>query len=72
MWKILGEKKMITETEQPQDKEERKRRVWELVLQGFTQQQIAEKFDQSLKTISRDVQEIKKECAEWMEALPKG
>jgi len=63
---------VITETEQSQDKEERKRKVWELVLQGFTQQQIAEKFDLSLKTISRDVQELKKESAEWMESLPKG
>jgi len=60
MWEILGEKKVITETEQSQDKEERKRKVWELVLQGFTQQQIAEKFDLSLKTISRDIQELKK------------
>lgn len=72
MWEILGEKKVITETEQSQDKEERKRKVWELVLQGYTQQQIAEKFDLSLKTISRDVQELKKESAEWMESLPKG
>ncbi len=72
MWEILGEKKVITETEQSQDKEERKRKVWELVLQGFTQQQIAEKFDLSLKTISRDIQELKKESAEWMESLPKG
>jgi len=41
-------------------------------LEGYTQQQIAEKFDVSLKTISRDFQELKKESAEWMETLPKG
>jgi len=72
MWTILGEKKLNSEPESQQEKEERKRQVWNLVLQGYTQQQIAEKFNVSLKTISRDFHELKKESAEWMETLPKG
>ena len=72
MWKVLGEKKLNSENPPPEEKEERKRKVWDLMLQGYTQQQIAEKFCVSLKTISRDFQELKKESAEWMEALPKG
>jgi len=72
LWKILGEKKLNSENPPPEEKEERKRKVWDLMLQGYTQQQIAEKFGVSLKTISRDFQELKKESAEWMEALPKG
>jgi len=59
-------------SDQNQKVENRRKQVWDLLLKGFTQQQIADKFDTSLKTISRDVQELKKESAEWMESLPKG
>jgi len=50
----------------------RKQKVWDFLTQGFTQQQIADKLQVSLKTIFRDFQEIKKESIEWMETLPKG
>lgn len=50
----------------------RKQKIWNLLTQGFSQQQIAEKLQVSLKTVSRDFKEIKKESMEWMEALPKG
>ncbi len=50
----------------------RKQKVWDFLTQGFTQQQIADKLQVSLKTIYRDFQEIKKESIEWMETLPKG
>jgi len=63
---------LSSESEQPHEKEERKRQVWQLMLQGYTQQQIAEKFDVSLKTISRDFQEIKKDSVRWMDNLTKG
>ncbi len=52
--------------------EKRRKEIWNLFLQGFTQEQIAEKFKVSIKTISRDFKELKKESVQWMEALPKG
>lgn len=50
----------------------RKQKVWSLFMQGFTQEQIADKLNVSAKTISRDFQELKKESMEWMNALPEG
>ena len=50
----------------------RKQQVWSLLTQGITQQQIADKLNVSLKTISRDFQELKKESIEWMNTLPDG
>lgn len=50
----------------------RKQKIWNLITQGFTQEQIANKLKVSLKTISRDFQELKKESIEWMNALPEG
>ena len=50
----------------------RQQKVKDLLLQGFTQEQIAEKLDVSEKTIQRDVAEIRKADVEWMENLPKG
>jgi len=58
--------------EHNQKVENRRIEVWDLLMQGFTQQQIADKLDVSLKTISRDIKEIKKESVQWMESLPKG
>jgi len=72
MWKVLGETQLNSESVQPLEKEERKSQVWNLILHGYNQQQIADKFGVSLKTISRDCQELKKGSAEWMETLPKG
>lgn len=43
-----------------------------MYIQGHTQQQIAEKLNVSLKTISRDFQELKAESKEWMNTLPEG
>ena len=51
---------------------QRKQKIWNLITQGFTQEQIANKLKVSLKTISRDFQELKKESIEWMNALPEG
>jgi len=50
----------------------RRKKTWDLYLQGFSQQDIAEKLNVSYKTISRDFHEMKKESARWMETLPKG
>jgi len=50
----------------------RKQKVWDLTLQGFTQEEIAEKLDVSTKTISRDAKEIKKDSIRWMDTLPRG
>lgn len=43
-----------------------------MYIQGCTQQQIAAKLSVSLKTISRDFQELKTESKEWMNNLPEG
>ena len=51
---------------------ERKQKIWELHTLGFTQSQISEKLDVSLKTISRDYAELKQESLEWLDSLPKG
>jgi len=50
----------------------RKQKVWDLTLQGFTQEEIAGKLDVSTKTISRDAKEIKKDSIRWMDTLPRG
>jgi len=50
----------------------RKQKVWVLMKQGFPQEKIAKKLDVSTKTISRDVEEIKKDAVEWMDTLHKG
>lgn len=50
----------------------RRKKIWDLYIQGYTQQQIAEKLGMSIKTISRDFQELKKESKEWMNTLPEG
>ena len=55
-----------------QEIEQRKDEVVLLYLQGFSQELIAKKLGTSLKTISRDFQELKEKSIEWMEALPKG
>ncbi len=50
----------------------RRQKAWGLFIQGFSQQEIAEKLNVSYKTISRDFHELKKESAKWMETLPRG
>lgn len=50
----------------------RKQKIWELFLEGLTQQQIAEKLGVSVKTVYRDFQELKNESVEWMKSLPQG
>ena len=50
----------------------RKQKVYDLILQGLTQEQIAAKLETSTKTISRDVKEIKKDSIIWMDTLPRG
>lgn len=50
----------------------RKNKVWTLFVQGYSQQKIAEKLGVSLKTISRDFQELKTTSKEWLDALPEG
>jgi len=50
----------------------RKQKVWDLTLQGFSQEQIAEKLGVSSKTISRDIKEIKKDSVRWMDNLTRG
>jgi len=49
-----------------------KQQVWEMTMQGFTQEQIAKEFRVSTKTISRAIHEIKKDSVRWMDTLPKG
>ena len=50
----------------------RQEEIWELKLQGISNEQIAKKLDVSTKTIVRDLCDLKKKSAEWMERLPKG
>ena len=68
--------KAINSEEESKSKESeifiRQQKVWNLFIQGFTQQQIADKLNVSTKTISRDFQQLKKESIEWMNALPEG
>ena len=68
--------KAINSEEESKSKESeifiRQQKVWNLFIQGFTQQQIADKLNVSAKTISRDFQQLKKESMEWMNALPEG
>lgn len=50
----------------------RQQKLMDLLLQGFTQEQIAEKLEVSLKTIQRDITELRKGAVDWMENLPRG
>lgn len=50
----------------------RKQAIWDLMIQGFNQKQIAQEFGVSEKTISRDIHELKKDSIRWMDTLPKG
>lgn len=50
----------------------RQQKVWDLMLQGFTQDQIAQELGVSTKTIARDAMEIKKDSIRWMDTLPNG
>jgi len=50
----------------------RQEKTWDLKLQGFSNEQIAQKLDVSTKTVVRDLCDLKKKSAEWMERLPKG
>ena len=64
-------------TQEPQISKEmeiilRRQKVWSLHKQGFNQAEIAEKLNVSVKTISRDFQDLKSEAVEWMNALPEG
>jgi len=50
----------------------RQQKVWDLTLQGYTQEEIGKKLDFTPKTISRDIKEIKKDSIRWMDTLPRG
>jgi len=50
----------------------RRQKVWSLHKQGLNQIEISKKLGVSVKTISRDFQDLKKEAVEWMNALPEG
>ena len=50
----------------------RQEKIWELKLQGFSNEQIAKKLGVSTKTVTRDLCDLKKKSVEWMEHLPKG
>ena len=50
----------------------RQEKTWELKLQGFSHEQIAQKLGVSTKTVRRDLCDLKKKSVEWMERLPKG
>jgi len=50
----------------------RKKKIWDLMMQGFSQELIAKKLNVSTKTVSRDFKEIKKDSVQWMETLPRG
>ena len=63
--------------EQPMSKKDleiflRRQKVWNLYIQGFTHEQIAKKLDVNEKTVSRDLNVLKKQAIEWMETLPEG
>ena len=50
----------------------RQQKVWDLLMQDCSQEKIAKKLGVSTKTISRDVEEIKKDSVQWMDNLHKG
>jgi len=50
----------------------RKKKIWDLMMQGFSQDLIAKKLNVSPKTVSRDFKEIKKDSVQWMETFPRG
>lgn len=50
----------------------RRQNVWTMLRMGMSQEKIAERLDVSVKTISRDYQELKNEAVEWMDTLPEG
>lgn len=51
---------------------QRRENVWTMLRMGMSQEKIAERLDVSVKTISRDYQELKNEAVEWMNTLPEG
>jgi len=50
----------------------RKNKVWTLYRLGNTQLKIAEKLKVDVKTVSRDMSELKKESKEWLENFTQG
>ena len=62
----------VNHTSKEQEIQIRQQKVWGLFLQGFSQQKIAKELNVSLKTISRDFQDLKTESMKWMDALPEG
>ncbi len=62
----------VNHTSKEQEIQIRQQKVWGLFLQGFSQQKIAKELNVSLKTISRDFQDLKTESMKWMDSLPDG
>jgi len=62
----------VNHTSKEQEIQIRRQKVWGLFLQGFSQQKIAKELNVSLKTISRDFQDLKTESMKWMDSLPEG
>lgn len=50
----------------------RRQQVWDLFIQGHNQIQIAEKLNVSYKTVTRDLQELKKDARDWLANLDEG
>jgi|SRR3990172_4630228 len=50
----------------------RRQNVWKMHKMGLSQIKIAERLGVSVKTVSRDYQDLKNEAREWMDALPEG
>lgn len=51
---------------------DRRKNVWTMHKMGISHEKIAERLGVSVKTISRDYQELKSEAIEWMASLPEG
>jgi predicted transcriptional regulator len=50
----------------------RRQQVWDLYTQGYSKIKIAKKLKISSKTVSRDMQQIRKEAAYWVDELHRG
>lgn len=48
----------------------RQQKVWQYYVQSYNQEQIAKKIKVSKKTVSRDLQELKKNAVDWYNKLP--
>lgn len=50
----------------------RRQKVWELCIQGYTQEQIANKLSVSVRTVAGDLAALKNGAKDWINRMPTG